>query len=214
MTISMPLLYAEEAPPKAELPKVLIIGDSISIGYTPFVVKALKGKAVVTHNKGNAQHTGTGLDKLDEWIGDTQWDVIHFNWGLWDLCYRHPDSKNQGNRDKIKGTVTTTLEQYEKNLDELVTRLEKTKAKLIWAHTTVVPENEAGRFVGDDEKYNEVATKIMKQHGVVINDLYTLSKSLPSEYFVKPGDVHYKADGYKALAKRVADAISTALEGE
>ena len=214
IAISAPLLFAEEMSPKADLPKVLIIGDSISIGYTPFVVQALKGKAVVKHNKGNAQHTGTGLGKLDQWLGDTDWDVIHFNWGLWDLCYRHPDSKSQGKRDKVNGTVTSTLEQYEKNLDELVTRLEKTKAKLIWAHTSVVPENEDGRFVGDDEKYNEVAAKVMKKHGVVINDLHALSKSFPSEYFEKPGDVHYKADGYKKLAKQVTDAISAALEGE
>ena len=53
-----------------ELPNVLIIGDSISIGYTPFVKEALEGKANVVHNEGNAQHTGTGLIKLEEWLGD------------------------------------------------------------------------------------------------------------------------------------------------
>lgn len=138
----------------------MIIGDSISSGYTPYVKELLKGEATVERPMGNAQHTRTGLKHLDKWLGKTKWDVIHFNWGLWDLCYRHPDSKVQGNRDKVNGTITTTLEQYEKNLDQLVTRLEKTNATLIWAHTTVVPEKEAGRFVGDDKKYNEVAAKI------------------------------------------------------
>ena len=75
-------------------PKALLIGDSISIGYTPHVVAALKGKVEVRHHRGNAQHTGTGLKMLDRWIGETEWDVIHFNWGLWDLCYRHPYSQN------------------------------------------------------------------------------------------------------------------------
>ena len=64
-------------------------------------------------------------------MGKTRWDVIHFNWGLWDLCYRHPKSKVQGRRDKARGTLTTPLEQYEKNLDQLVVRLKKTKAKLM-----------------------------------------------------------------------------------
>lgn len=189
------------------LPKVLIIGDSISIGYTPYVKELLKNKAVVRHNEGNAQHTGTGLEKLDLWIGETKWDVIHFNWGLWDLCYRQPDSKVYGNRDKVNGTLTTTLDQYEKNLNQLVIRLKKTGASLIWAHTTVVPEGEAGRFVGDDEKYNEAARKVMERHGVTINDLHALTKRFSSDLFVKPGDVHYTEEGYKKIAEQVANEI-------
>ena len=206
--IALPLLFAKDTPQKNDLPKVLIIGDSISIGYTPHVAKILKSKAVVTHHRGNAGHTGMGLKNLDKWIGDTRWDIIHFNWGLWDLCYRHPKSKVQGNRDKVNGKITHTLEQYEANLDQLVVRLKKTNAKLIWAHTTVVPEGEAGRIVGDDRKYNAVATKIMKKHRVPINDLHTLSKSFPASHFKKPGDVHYTVDGYKKLAKQVAGTLS------
>ena len=118
-SIALPSLFAKETAQNADLPKVLIIGDSISIGYTPHVTQMLKGKAVVKHHRGNAGHTGMGLKNLDKWIGDTRWDIIHFNWGLWDLCYRNPKSKVQGNRDKVNGKITHTLEQYEKNLDQL-----------------------------------------------------------------------------------------------
>ena len=207
-------LLGQETPQAIDLPEVLIIGDSISNGYTPHVAQLLKEKAIVKHHRGNAQHTGTGLKKLDQWIGKIEWDVIHFNWGLWDLCYRHPESKVQGKRDKVNGTITTTLEQYEKNLDKLVTRLKKTDAKLIWAHTTVVPEREAGRIVGDDKKYNDVAARIMQEYGVTINDLHSLSKAFPFEHFKKPGDVHYTMDGYKKLAEQVADKLLTTLGGE
>ena len=196
------------------LPKVLIIGDSISIGYTPHVTQMLKGLATLKHHKGNAQHTGTGLKMLDQWIGKTKWDVIHFNWGLWDLCYRHPDSKVQGYRDKVDGAVTSTLEQYEKNLNQLVIRLKKTGATLIWAHTTVVPEGEAGRIVGDDKIYNRVATKMMKEHGVRINDLNTLTKGFPPDRFVAAGNVHYTKDGYRKIAEQVAEKIRTAIRSE
>ena len=214
VTILFSVVLAEETPAETALPKVLIIGDSISIGFTPHVVEQLDGKAVVKHHKGNAQHTGTGLKQLDQWIGNTKWDVIHFNWGLWDLCYRHPKSKVQGKRDKVNGTLTTTLEQYEKNLDKLVSRLKKTDAKLIWAHTTVVPEEEAGRIVGDDKKYNEVAAKIMKKYGITINDLNSLSREFPPDFFSKPGDVHYTQDGYQKIAKQVTAHILTILEDE
>jgi hypothetical protein len=194
-----------------DLPKALLIGDSISLGYTPHVVAALKGKVEVKHHRGNAQHTGTGLKMLDRWIGETEWDVIHFNWGLWDLCYRHPQSNVQGRRDKERGTLTTSLELYEKNLDQLATRLKKTHAKLIWAHTSTVPKGEAGRKVGDDDKYNQAAVRVMKKHGIEINDLNALTDSFPAELFVRPGDVHFKTEGSRKLGQAVAVKIMKAL---
>ncbi len=194
-----------------DLPKALLIGDSISIGYTPHVVAALKGKVEVRHHRGNAQHTGTGLKMLDRWIGETKWDVIHFNWGLWDLCYRHPQSKVQGRRDKERGTLTMSLAQYEKNLDQLAARLKNTKAKLIWAHITTVPKGEAGRKVGDDDKYNEAAARVMKKHGIEINDLNALTDSFPPEFFTAPGNAHFKSEGSKKLGQAVSVKIMEAL---
>ena len=44
--IALSSAFADDAPKDAGLPKVLIIGDSISIGYTPHVVLVLKDKAV------------------------------------------------------------------------------------------------------------------------------------------------------------------------
>ena len=202
--------YAAD-PAESARPKVLIIGDSISLGYTPHVVEMLKSEADVVHNRGNAQHSGTGVKKIDDWLGDTKWDVIHFNWGLWDLCYRNPESKVQGRRDKVNGTLTLTLEEYEKNLDQLVARMAKTGAKLIWASTTVVPDGEAGRKVGDDLKYNGVASRVMEEYGVPTNDLNKLSRTFLPELFTAPGNVHFKAEGSQRLAAQVADSIRVAL---
>lgn len=214
VTIACPALRGQENTTKAALPKVLIIGDSISMAMTPHVVEQLDGKAVVKHHKGNAQHTGTGLAKLDRWIGKTKWDVIHFNWGLWDLCYRHPKSKVQGRRDKVNGTLTTTLDQYEKNLDELVSRLKKTEAKLIWASTTVVPEEEAGRKKGDDVKYNEVAARIMKKHGIITNDLHALTRTFTADLFSGPGNVHYTQEGYQKIGHQVTEHVLKILDSK
>lgn len=192
-------------------PKILIIGDSISIGYTPFVKDKLKDIAEVRHNPGNAEHTGTGLAKLNGWIDDTKWDIIQFNWGLWDLCYRHRDSKNQGNRDKINGTQTFSLEMYEKNLTELVLRLKQTNAKLIFVTTSYVPDGESGRVVGDDLKFNEVAKKVMKQNGVLINNIYKASKKIHKKHSKALGDVHYTEEGYKLLAEEIVEFLQKEL---
>ena len=193
------------------LPNVLIIGDSISVGYTPQIISDLTGTANVSRIPENGGDTGRGIAKLDKWLGDKKWDVIHFNWGLWDLCYRHPESKNQGKRDKIRGTQTFTIEQYSKNLETLVTKLKATKAKLIWASTTFVPEGEAGRVLGDDHKFNAAAKKIMEKHGIPINDLNAFSQTI-QQHAAKPGDVHFTKTGSKELGKKVAREIKKQLE--
>ena len=205
------LCHAETPPPAKALPRVLLIGDSISMGYTPHVAAELKGDAVVAHNEGNAAHTGNGLLKIDAWLGTNRWDVIHFNFGLHDLCYRRQDPAKKNPKDKVGGTVTNTPEKYGQNLELLVQRLEKTGAKLVWASTTVVPDKEPGRFVGDDVKYNAVAEKIMKAHGIPINDLHALSAGFAPSEFAGRGDVHYTEAGYKKLAGQVVAAIRTAL---
>ena len=194
-----------------DLPNVLIIGDSISIGYTPGVAERLEGTANVSRPPANCGDTRLGLRMIERWLGDTRWDIIHFNWGLHDLCYRHPDARVYGNRDKVNGTISVTPEQYALNLEALVRRLKETGATLIWASTTVVPEGEAGRFVGDELKYNAIADEIMKRHGIAINDLHALSSGFPASMFVRPGDVHFTRVGSAKLAEQVAEAVRSAL---
>jgi len=201
----------QKAALKADLPNVLLIGDSISIGYTPPVIEALKGVANVQRAKANCGDTKRGKRALKTWLGDTKWDVIHFNWGLHDLCHRHPDAKVYGNRDKVNGTIAVTLEQYEKNLEQLVQQLKQTGATLIWASTTKVPEGEAGRKVGDDIRYNAVAEKIMKRHNIAINDLHALSVSFPPDLSTRPGDVHFTKAGSAKLGEQVAESIREQL---
>ncbi len=196
------------------LPKVLILGDSISMGYTNMVRDGLKGKANVVRPKDNCGDTVIGLKKLNAWLGDKDWDVIHFNWGLWDLCYRNPLLEKAGNRDKVNGKISVPIPEYEKNLDELVTQLKATGATLIWASTTLVPEGETGRVLGDDKVYNEAAARVMKKHGVTINDLNALSASFEPKMFVKPGDVHFTAEGSKKLAEQVVTKISDVLSAK
>jgi len=194
-------------------PRILIIGDSISIGYTPFVTEQLARRAAVFHNPGNAQHTGTGLEKIDEWLGTRQWDIVQFNWGLWDLCYRHTDSRVQGNRDKVNGKITHTIEAYTSNLDSIVRLLQsKTDAKLIFVTTSYVPEHEAGRFKNDALLYNDAAKKIMQEHAVIVNDIYGESMTIHQKFGKGSDDVHYLKQGYERLGELVTDFIITELE--
>ncbi len=187
---------------------VLIIGDSISIGYFKPVREMLKGRAIVEHNAGNAAHTANGLAKLDEWLGETRWDVIHFNHGLHDLKYIGEDGKNSTVEE---GKQQIPIDQYEKNLDEMLVRLKKTGATLIFANTTPVPDGTKIRVKGDAGVYNVAAERVMKKHGVPVNDLYSFSMAR-LEKIQRPANVHFFPEGSRQLGGQVTQHIIKALD--
>jgi len=183
-----------------KLPRVLLIGDSISIGYTVPTRKLLAGKANVHRNEGNGGPTDNGTKNLKKWLGSGKWDVIHFNFGLHDI--KLGTGKHQ-----------VPIEDYDKNLREIVKTMKGTGAKLIFATTTPVPEGKLNppRKNDDVVAYNKVAAKIMEENGVAINDLYAFA--LPKlKDIQQPVNVHFTAKGSDALAERVAAVIEAALK--
>ena len=192
------------------LPRVLLIGDSISIGYTVAVRELLEGKANVHRPLVNCGPTTRGLTGIDEWLGDKPWDVIHFNWGLHDLKHMGPKGKSSADPKAPGSREQVPIDEYEKNLRKLVARLKKTGAALIWRSTTPVPPGAQGRVIGDAAKYNEVAAKIMQENKIPIDDMYSYSK-LRLKEIQRPANVHFTPEGSRELAKHVAAAIQAAL---
>jgi acyl-CoA thioesterase-1 len=194
----------------AGLPRVLIIGDSISIGYQPALREALAGKANVHRPAANCGPTMRGVEQIEQWLGEGKWDVIHFNFGLHDV--RHFDDAGKAT-DADKGHRQVSDVDYEKNLDMLVNRMKKTGAKLIFALTTPVPDGSPGRIKGDEVKYNEIARRVMQRHGVAIDDLYSFALPRLAEIQL-PANVHFKPEGSKVLAEQVASSILKALNSK
>lgn len=192
------------------LPRVLLIGDSISMGYTLEVRANLAGKANVHRPGQNCGDTRRGLTMLDAWLGSGRWDVIHFNFGLHDLKYLDENGKYV---PPEKGRQVANLAQYEENLGNLVTRLKRTGAKLIFATTTPVPAGTSGRVENDEISYNAVAVKVMKQHGVELNDLHALVKPRQS-HVQRPRNVHFTQEGYTVMAEAVTKKISVHLHSQ
>ncbi|HWQ52601.1 MAG TPA: SGNH/GDSL hydrolase family protein [Bryobacteraceae bacterium] len=187
----------EDAP---GLPRVLLIGDSISVGYTLPVRELLKGKANVHRIPVNGGPTIRGLEQIEQWLGDGKWDLIHFNWGLHDL------------RTDADGKHQVPLEDYQRNLRQLVDRLNKTGARLIWASTTPVPDAKLNppRKNSDVIAYNMAARRIMEEKGIPIDDLYGFA--LPRLASIQlPANVHYSKEGSQVLAERVAASILAEL---
>lgn len=126
------------------------------------------------------------------------WDVIHFNFGVWDALYREKGSRYS------PGSKTTSVEDFEKNLRAIVARLRKTGATLIWGSVTPVWEGTGDQPNGDEDAYNRVAAKVMKENGVIINDLNAYSRSIG---FPKTNNVHSVGN----LAPKVTETIRKAL---
>lgn len=205
-----------KASPLKDLPNVLILGDSISMGYTPFVKEALNSVANVSRplqvngKYENCQGTTNGVKNIDRWIGSTQWDMIHFNFGLHDL--KHVDPITGKNSNKNDDPVQSNLKQYKKNLKQIVDRLIETDAKLIFATTTPYPENPSGplREFGLSEKYNKKAMRIMRKNRIMINDLYSFVFPRMEELQIKQ-NVHFTKSGSKILGEQVANIIRKQL---
>ena len=189
------------------LPRVLILGDSISIGYMLGVRERLQGKANVHRPAENCGETARGVASLDKWLGDTKWDVVHFNFGLHDVKYLDAAGKYV---TPDKGRQVATLAEYEANLRTIVARLKKTGAKLIFATTTPVPAKSSGRVENDEVRYNEVAVRVMKELGVAIDDLHAFVKPRQGR-IQRPNNVHFTDEGSAELAGVVAASIQSAL---
>ncbi len=202
------------APPEVDekLPNVLLLGDSISIGYMLDVRQQLAGEANVWRPATNCGPTTRGLEQLDHWIADTKWDVIHFNFGLHDLKYMGPGGANLVDPEGQDSHQQVPIDQYAANLKQIAQRLKQTGATVIWCETTPVPVGSRGRVPGDAKKYNQAAAEVMSSlGGIRINPLYDHALENAQQ---KTADVHYTPAGSAKLAEQVADTIRAALAGQ
>lgn len=174
------------------LPRVLLIGDSISRAYTQTVREELAGKANVHRAPANCGPTATGLKKIDIWLGDGKWDLIHFNFGIHDRA--------------------TPLDEYRARLEQLITRMKETGATLVWASSTPIPDLPEKKWTASSiVERNAVAAAVMSENGVSVNDLFSAITPLLAE-LQKPNDCHYGETGNQFLGKRVAEFLDPHLK--
>lgn len=199
------LMQVDEDP---KLPRVLLIGDSITMGYTQPLRDRLKTKANVQHPTENCGPSRRIVEHLDQYLGAKRWDVIQVNCGIHDLT--HMNAQRKATSPKDGGSVQVPLDEYRSNLEKIVARLQKTGAKLIWCSTTPLHNPPAFRLMDDVDRYNDVAREVMQKHGVQINDINREVLKSGKSLWAKDG-VHFSPEGYAELAKLAAPAIEAAL---
>ena len=134
--------------------------------------------------------------------------MIWFNFGLHDLKHVQPSGKNSNNP---KHPYQSNPARYEQQLRTIVGKLRATGAQLVFATTTPVPKGvRPYRAIDDPVRYNQVAKKIMKEHGIPIDDLFAFADSRLAA-IQRPNNVHFSAKGSKTLGTEVARHIERAL---
>lgn len=177
------LLFGLPLAGEKALPRILILGDQIYRQPASDLKKELKGKAEVhypTVEVGMVWSSSTALDMLDRQLGDGQWDLIHFNCGLGDLIHRLPEVKAfRVMPIEAGGIRNTSPQQYERNLESIITRLKAAGSKIVWGNTTPIRHSSTNVFLkGSEIEYNMIAAKVMAKHGIVINDMHSFVKGL------------------------------------
>lgn len=202
------------------LPRVLVIGDSISMNYHDAAKAALEGIANYYRVEGNAGPSDRGVACAELWLGDHQqkglhWDLIQFNHGLHDLKQHYDPSTGS------YGAYQSTLEAYKANLEKEIAILKKTGAKLMWCSTTPVPNDSngvwtapMGRKKDADLIFNQAALDVIRQDPEIrVNDLNAFVRNTAAfDTWRKGSDVHFWGREEQALVgKAVADAVRAAL---
>lgn len=175
--------YVKDDP---DLPRILIIGDSISRGCTVPVRNVLKDKVNVHRAPANCGPTRYGLEKLDVWMGEGKWDLVVFNFGIHDR--------------------RTKTEDYTANLQKLIERIKPRTKKIMWLTSTPVPEGANEYVEGSIGRLNAAATPLMEQNGIPVVDLNAYITPKLGEYQL-PRNCHFKGEGYEYMGKFIADNI-------
>lgn len=200
---------------------IFLIGDSIrygasanpdyktanSPGYGVYLEKMLKGKANIYAPNDNCRFLQYTLRYLYDWtinIDREKIDLVHWNNGLWDVLRVNGDEP------------LTPIDIYEKMIVRVADNIKKLfpNAKIVFALSTAVIEAWARpdflRYNSDIEKYNEVAKNALSKKGIIINDLYSITKGFDSS--LHADWVHFNEEGSQMLAEAIYTKILSILE--
>ena len=192
--------------------RVLLLGDSIRMGYDEYVKEILAGEFEVEYDDAdNGRFAAYTLWQANQFFKNRgRFDVVHWNNGYWDMNIEAPMTEPMH-----------PLDEYVRFLGRILSEIRKNGAVPVFATTTPILPAEAeaevtvegcARFCYDNAwvlKYNAAAVSLMKKEGVAVNDLYSLCISDP-HYYKCPDLLHLTEEGYRRCAEQTAQAIRAA----
>lgn len=184
--------------------KVLLLGDSIRMGYDDLVKEELKEYEVYYDPEDNGRFSAYTIWQFNQMYKKYgPFDIVHFNVGYWDMNHEDPFGKPE-----------TPLEDYLHNLNRLLDLIINTKATPIFSLTTPIYniDHEHDGFIKTPYKnewvveYNAAAKALMEKRGIKVIDLYSLL--LDGYHYYKCYDsLHLTLEGYQKCALKIASEI-------
>lgn len=181
------------------LPRVLLIGNSITRGYYPEVQKQLAGKAFVARLATSKSIGDPGLlQEISLAMSYHKFNIIHFNNGLHGWGYSEVE--------------------FGKAFPAFIKTIRKKSggAKLIWA--TITPVRNKADVNLFSEKTDRIKARnkialdyLSKQKNIQINDLWELTAKNAAFYTGGDG-THPNPSGYLAIGEKVAAIVSAAID--
>jgi lysophospholipase L1-like esterase len=190
---------------------VYLLGDSIRMGYSPFVRELLRDRAVLYEPGENGRWAAYTLNYLvkHQWLKDLpeRFSVIHWNNGIWDMNSRHEEDG-----------PFSSVEYYSDCLRKIIRTLRKLTDNIIFAVSTPPREDNYlspvyHRCLLSLEttiRYNDAALAVMRDEGIEVNDLFGLVFS-NRKRFIGDDNTHLTEEGYRVCAGQVVEKISRFL---
>lgn len=192
--------------------KVLLLGDSIRMGYDHYVKELLEGTCEVYYDEqDNGRFAAYTLWQANQFFRKYgKFDVVHWNNGYWDMNIEAPMAEPMH-----------PVDEYVHFLKRIIAEIRRNGAEIIFATTTPILDNGAsldntgtGTSITYSNdwviQYNDAAKKLMAEEGIAVNDLYTLMHRDPN--FYKCGDgLHLTEEGSRVCAEQAARMIAEKL---
>ena len=205
---------------------VILVGDSIRLGYQDMVKEMLGDEVHVFSPDENCRYTKYALWGMWNWMerwGSPRIDVIHWNTGIWDL-----------HRCTTDGEVFTPLYEYIEVNRRLANQMKSYSNNLIWA--TIIPGGKAldgrarqnalintdasapkvfladttDKWNADVRLYNAAVSAMLRESGVHIDDHYGALVN-NTDLYISADGIHPTPEGYQVLAKRTVEEIRKLL---
>lgn len=193
--------------------KVLLLGDSIRMGYQRFVKEELEGECEVIFSPENGRFAAFTMWQVNQMFKHNEGiDLVHWNNGYWDMNVEAPMQE-----------AMHPIEEYLYYLRRIAKYIKAQGAKVVFATTVpILKSGSAPDLTGTEGsirfsnewaiKYNDAAKILMKELGIPINDLYELCYDESKNHYKCEDRLHLSEEGSRRCAKRIAEVIREQLD--
>ena len=188
--------------------KVILLGDSIRLGYEKYVREALSGVCEVYSPEDNCKFAENLLRYASDWKArgnfPTDADLVYWNAGLWDVLHLFGD---------VALTPFAAYGEFIARIDRRL-RFLYPQAKMVFACSTSIVEEKYGenfkRYNYEIEAYNAKAKEMLQGTGTIIHDLYAVSVAASPE--CRSDATHFNTTaGVAWMGQAVTDVICSTL---